>query len=111
MNKYKVLIWNITRDSPEWYDVLPHFQDEIDSLVKKKRIRRKDITYDWLTDFVKREAKYQYWSRCEYEIIVTGWPIHKNEEKMDVYDQIMANFETVVRLLYENQTKTKKRTT
>lgn len=102
MNKYNVLVWNPTKDSHEWYDVLPYFQKEIVGLVKRRRIRKKDITYDWLSDFVRKEAKYQFWARCEYEIIVSGWPVHNNHEKLDVYDQIAANFDTVTKLLYEN---------
>lgn len=102
MNTFKVLRWNLTKDEHEWYDVLPYFQDELDRLVKKRRIRKKDITLEWLKDFVMKEAKYQFWARCEYEIIVSGWPVYKNHEKLDVYDQIAANFDTVTKLLYEN---------
>lgn len=107
MKTFKVLCWNITRDEHEFYDVLPYFQREIDSLLKKRRIRKKDITKDWLKDFVMKEAKYQFWARCEYEIIVSGWPVHENQEKLDVYDQIAANFDAVTDLLYENIHKSK----
>lgn len=102
MNTFKVLCWNIMKDEHEFYDVLPYFQREIENLIRKRRIRKKDITRDWLKDFVMKEAKYQFWSRCEYEIIVSGWPMHNNQEKLDVYDQIEANFDTVTNLLYEN---------
>ena len=108
MNTFKVLLWNITRDEHEFYDVLPYFQRELSSLLKKRRIRKKDITMEWLKDFVKKEAKYMFWSRCEYEIIVAGWPKHKNEEKLDAYDQIEANLDSVTLLLYENIHKNKR---
>ena len=102
MNTFKVLCWNITRDEHEFYDVLPYFQRELSSLIKKRRIRKKDVTLEWLKNFVQKEAKYMFWSRCEYEIIVSGWPCQKNEEKLDVYDQIEANLDSVTKLLYEN---------
>lgn len=107
MNTFKVLCWNLTRDEHEFYDVLPFFQNGINILIKKRRIRKKDITLEWLKDFVMKEAKYQFWARCEYEIIVSGWPVYKNQEKLDVYDQIAANFDTVTKLLYENIHKNK----
>ena len=34
----------------------------------------------------------RYWSRCEYELILTGWPNANIQEKIDVYDQLMMNW-------------------
>ena len=83
MNTFKVICWDLTKDEHEFYDVLPYFQRELSSLIKKRRIRKKDVTLEWLKDFVQKEAKYMFWSRCEYEIIVSGWPCQKNEEKLE----------------------------
>jgi hypothetical protein len=43
---------------------------------------------------LQRDIMYYYWSKCEWEIIITHWPPRKDarEEKIDVYDQVMLNW-------------------
>lgn len=59
-------------------------------------------TFEEFKEFVKKESQYQFWSRCEYEIILIDWPCQKDEEKWDVYDQIMMNLDTVTKLVMES---------
>ena len=36
---------------------------------------------------------YHFWSKCEWEIIITDWPTSgKVEEKIDAFDQVMLNW-------------------
>ena len=44
---------------------------------------------------------YQFWSRCEYEIILIDWPCQQKHEKWDVYKQIMMNIDIVTDILYD----------
>lgn len=62
------------------------------------------VTFDEFKQFIKDRAQYQFWSRCEYEIILVDWPCQKTEEKWDVYDQIMMNLDVVTRLVVESIT-------
>ena len=59
------------------------------------------VTFDEFREFVKSEGQYQFWSRCEYEIILVDWPCQKTEEKWDVYDQIMMNIDIVTQIVME----------
>ena len=49
--------------------------------------------------FVKDESMYQFWGRCEYEIILVDWPCQRHEEKWDVYQQIIMNLDTIVEII------------
>lgn len=62
-------------------------------------------TFDEFKDFVKKESQYQFWSRCEYEIILVDWPCQKIEDKWDVYDQIMMNLDIVTQIVMEEVIK------
>lgn len=59
-------------------------------------------TFDEFKKFIKDESLYQFWSRCEYEIILVDWPCKKHEEKWDVYQQIMMNLDIITNILMEN---------
>ena len=88
---------------------------------------------------VKSSIMYSFWSKCEYEIILTSWPAYVNSEeidrlvskreeklkkynhfyidyvnltvgeKIDVYDQIMLNWDIFIKYLWENKNLIKKR--
>lgn len=49
---------------------------------------------------LKDALMYQYWSRCEYEIILTGWPPPNKDRfrelKIDVFSQIRLNWDAFI---------------
>ena len=76
---------------------------------------------------------YNFWSKCEWEVVITDWPTHitveelnrlqkeldghtaaygnppyalsvdlRVAEKIDVYDQIMLNWDIFINYLWEN---------
>lgn len=99
MNKksFNVMNWDFNSDSLVQYDVLPYFRECYKELNKNKR----PVTVDEWKEFVKSKGMYQYWGRCEYEMIVTGWPQQKREIKIDVWQQIEMNIEVIVNILME----------
>ena len=127
MNKFNVILYDFNGKKFVSYDVMPYlrnaYKERLDrhkELVKKiKRSKKLDesiledkynklpVTFEEFKTFVKDESQYQYWSRCEYEIILSDWPPSKPpiEEKWDVYDQIMMNHDIVTRLLMEDVVK------
>lgn len=110
--KFNVLIWDTNHRKFTPYDVLPYFRREYDELAKSKRPKTRE---EW-TEFVKRKGMYMYWSRCEWEIIVSEWPPYEKEDrsaKIDVWYQIEYNLDIVVDLLMsekEKPSKSKKKT-
>ena len=53
-------------------------------------------------NLVKRDLSYYFWSKCEWEIIISGWPQRKdfNERKVSVYDQILLNWDIFIDYLW-----------
>lgn len=97
MNTYNVINYNCNSNKFETYDVLPYLRNCYNTTKKEK-----PKTFDEFKQFVKDESLYQFWSRCEYEIILVDWPCKKHSEKWDVYDQIIMNLDIVTRLLMED---------
>ena len=96
--KWNVWIWNVNNDILEQYDVVPMLLRELKSLRKEdfpmnKRSMDKELT-TW--------AQYYFWARGEYEMIVQGLHKKDNEEKVDVYDQLMLNWDTFSEAFWKN---------
>jgi hypothetical protein len=114
---FNVLTWDFNHDELEHYDVLPYFRECYKE--RKKKSKGKKIqkilaenpdmrkyyavpsTFDEFKEFIKDESRYMYWSRCEWEMIVHGWPVRKNDYKIDVHEQIMMNIDTIAEILWK----------
>lgn len=90
-HEFNVLIWDFNKQKPEPYNVIPYFQREWNNEKNKSRFK----SFEDIRQFIDSKAKYQFWARCEYEIIVESWPITKGQVKLDVYDQIKMNLDLV----------------
>lgn len=131
LKKFNVILYNFNGRKFVPYDVLPYFRNTYQERVKRhkelvKRSKRSKnfdesvlndkynkvpVTFEEFKTFVKGEAMYQFWSRCEYEIILSDWPPSKPpvEEKWDVYDQIMMNLDIVAEILFKEYNKDENR--
>lgn len=81
-NTQKIIKWNVFNHGS--------FKNEVDKLLKDK------VTKEDLIDKLKRQLMYYFWSKCEYEIILSPWTGRADDIKIDVYDQIMMNFDRFV---------------
>lgn len=100
--KFKVLLWDPNSDCVEDYDVLPYFRN------KYKESKIKPKTYDEFKQFVIDRSLCHFWSRCEYEIIITGWPVSKRKEKIDAHHQIKMNIDNICQILWSELQNNKK---
>ena len=96
MKPFNVIIYNINREKFEPYNVMNFFVDEYNKEENKPK------TFDEFKEFVKRKSKWMFWSRCEYEIILSDWPPSGVKEKWDIYQQILMNIDIVTETLMEN---------
>lgn len=87
---YKVISWDFNKDDIEYYDIMPFL---IDSYKRIKKTKPK--TFDEIKEFIINESRYRFWSRCEYEVIVTGWPKQNREIKIDIFNQISENIDVI----------------
>ena len=86
------LEWNVYIEDPnaktfKKYNALRGYENQlVKELVEAKGNKEKFL------ERVRLIMQARYWSRCEYEIIFTGWPDETVQEKIDVYDQLMMNW-------------------
>lgn len=99
MKSFYVIVNDFNRKTFIPYDIMPYLIGEYNKL------KSKPSTMEELKDFIERKAKYQWWARCEYEIILVDWPNKSVSEKVDVYSQVMMNIDIITEVLYSNVTE------
>lgn len=95
MNKeFKVLLMDINKNTYEEYDILPYFRREWtirpfgrDEKYKKIPVTTKPQLREWVDVF----AKYQFWSRCEYEFLMAQWPFCTRKINDDIRHYVKVN--------------------
>ena len=108
METFNVLLWDFNRDELVHYDVLPYLRDRYEERKKRFEMAGKDKelwkvpkTLDEFKEFIIGESRYQFWARCQYEMICHGWPVRKNDHKLDVHEQIMMNIDVIARIMHD----------
>ena len=94
---WNVLNWDFNSDKLEVYDVGYRFVNAVDS----DRLASLPKNYTELDDYLNSEAHYRFWAKCEYEMIITGWPQQKNEAKIDVCAQLRLNWDRFVKAFWD----------
>ena len=96
MKSFYVIVYDINRKTFIPYDVIPYLKKCYYEATDKPE------TLEEFKNFVERQSMYQWWSRCEYEIILSDWPSQCQQKKIDVHYQIMTNLDIVVKVLMES---------
>lgn len=134
MEKFNVINFDFNSKRFEQYDVIPYFIREYNNQVKKYNEYPNDKywnvpkTFNEFKQFIKDKSQYQFWSRCEYEIVLSPWPyiLAPNEgydtskendvetwkehwkkhlescDKWDIHDQIMMNIDIITELVMKS---------
>lgn len=100
--KWNVYIYNINRQKMEIYNIFNHFSfyQEVEEILKK------DLTREEIHQRIISPLRYYFWSKAEWEIVLRPW-IGKDDvaEKIDVYDQVMLNYEAFIDYLLKCKEK------
>ena len=129
------LEWNVFVDcfnenKIEPHNVFNHFRFMEDLIEIKKKYKD---DFGKFAEEVKRSLMYYYWSKCEWEIVLTSFPPYINEKeldrinaerteriekcgrfvresvhletglKIDVYQQVMMNWNQFINYLWNNK--------
>ena len=93
MREYKVWVFNHNSQKIELFNVFNHsaFNEQVEELLMKcKNIGE-------FSDALKKEARYYFWSKAEWEVVIEPWcgcrDVEKSKVKIDVYDQLIANWD------------------
>lgn len=57
---------------------------------------------DFLEERLRSECMYYFWAKCEWEVVVSGWPNEKVSRKIDIYEQLLANWDIFKKLAFDN---------
>ena len=96
MKTFNVINFNFNKREFEPYNVIPYLVSCYDEEKSKPE------TFTEFKDFIKKKSMYQWWARCEYEIILSDWPSQKIDEKWDVYKQVMMNLDVITTLVMDS---------
>lgn len=99
MKQFNVIVEEINSRKFVPYDVIPY----LNRCYQEKKDKPK--TFEEFKTFIEKESMYQWWSRCEYEIILKDWPNGGIEKKIDVHQQVMMNIDIITEILMEEVTK------
>ena len=146
-NKKNILMWNVlvedfNKGEISSFNIFDHVRFVEDLVKDYNRLKRDKTIEDFEAAFVERiknNLMYYYWSKAEWELVVTSWPpyitleevdkvnneIDKYEkeyghkpyiahfsptigEKVDVYDQVMLNWDIFVEYVLNHIKELKK---
>lgn len=83
----KIIKWNVFNHST--------FAEEVNKLLQD------NLSMNEFSEVLKRYFKYYFRSKCEYEIILSPWAGRADDIKIDVYDQIMMNWDRFVDYVWQ----------
>lgn len=93
---FNVIHWDPNGKKFESYDVMPLF------IERYRKTKTKPKTIQEIKTFIEQESMYQYWSRCEYEIILSDFPNGQCSEKWDIHKQVIMNLDVITQIFMEN---------
>lgn len=91
-NKGKIIKYNVVNTG-----VIDHLIKMLNQIKEEKG----HWNYDDFKEAAKQIYRYYYWSKSEHEIVIKEWVGKETEEKIDVFDQLMLNWDIFVDHLYD----------
>lgn len=93
-NAKKIIEWNIFKHGS--------FRKETYDLLKS------DLNKKEFIDQLKRSLMYYFWSKSGYEVLILPWIGEAEDIKIDIYDQIMMNWDKFVNYVWSNKEAVKR---
>lgn len=104
------VVWNVFRD--DWnarriqrYNIFEHTSFVIDCADEIKKHKNE---YFQLEIQIRRTLMYYFWAKCEMEVIISDFPRGEIEEKVDVYSQVMMNWDVFYAYFWEHRAEIQK---
>ena len=97
--EWKVFYEDFNGKEIEQYNVFDHysFMEDIKDAYKKYK-----HDFGAFSEEVRRSLQYYFWSKCEWEVIISAWPERAGvESKIDVYDQITMNWDKFIKYTWD----------
>ena len=100
--EWKVFYEDFNGKKIDLYNVFDHysFMEAVKDAYKKYK-----NDFEAFSEEVRRSLQYYFWSKCEWEVIVSSWPAMPEgkeiEVKIDVYDQVRANWNKFIKYTWD----------
>lgn len=92
--EWNVYYHNVNTQKIESFNIFKHhsFNEYIHTHLKRSKTKKE------FAEKLKAELRFYFWSKAEWEIIISPWVGGRDTEdiKIDVYDQVMLNFDILV---------------
>lgn len=88
---WNVYVYDMNKRKIRLHNVFDHwrFNDEVQKMLADKKLTEEKFKTDLRSSLV-----YYYWSKAEWEVILTPFSSNPSDEKkIDVYDQVMNNWD------------------
>lgn len=90
MKKFNVLNFDITSKTKIEYDVLPYFRNmKNNGRFEYDKVKTKEDLKTWIKDV----SQYQFWGRCQYEFLMTPWPMGSYEVNNKLKELLKSDFD------------------
>ena len=87
-------VYDFSTKKIEVFNIFEHysFRESVEKLKRKK------LSKNEFAEKLKRELMYYFWSKCEYEVVITSFPPNLPivGRKADVYEQVSLNWDIFV---------------
>lgn len=89
------MIWHVYRENVntkriEIYNIFEHtsFRKDVEEAYATCK------TKDEFVEQLKRTLMYYFWSKCEWEVIITDWPTHITVEEIEELNDELSRYES-----------------
>ena len=107
-----MLEWNVfyssfTLREIKTFNIFKHGGFFEDCLKAKKKYGEDRDAFE---EEVRKSLSYYFWSKCEWEIILSHWPPREGESgrKIDVYEQVRMNWNAFTEYLWQHRGELKR---
>lgn len=90
-NAKKIIQWNIFKHGS--------FRKEVYELLKS------DLNKDDFIEQLRKSLMYYFWSKSEYQVLILPWVGEADDIKIDIYDQVMMNWNKFSEYVWLNKDK------
>lgn len=77
--KWNVYYNNVNKRTIEKWNIFNHgrFAEDVEKLLEE------DVTKEEFAKELKHKLRYYFWSKCEYETIITSWPCYIDQTELN----------------------------
>lgn len=101
--EWNVFVEDVNGQCIKVYDIFTHKKFYQDCLKNYEENKNDQVNF---RKQLRKDLMYYFWSKCEWEVVLTCWPPAKadrfKDEKIDVFDQVSLNWDVFVDYVWEN---------